>query len=168
MDTRFPAKIATLKKFDVSFEVETETDGDDNLATSLWLTKSPVLDGKPDPSAIAAEVMIWTYSTKGHFNPTGKKHKTIKTGDSEWEVWLEKNWKDVSGQNKNRWVYLTFRANKHSLKAEIDIKKLLDYAVAEKIISTDLYVADIELGNEIMSGAGVTWVHSFRVALEPH
>lgn len=165
MDTRFPAQISTLKKFDVSFEVETETDGDHNLATSMWLTESPVKGDKPDSSTIAAEVMIWTYSTKGHFNPAGKKHGTIKTGDSEWEVWLEKNWKDMSGQNKNRWVYLTFRAKTQSLKAEIDIKKLLDYAVAEQIITSDLYVADIELGNEIMSGSGVTWVHSFQIEI---
>lgn len=165
MDTRFPVKISTLKRFEVSYEVETTSDGDHNLATSMWLTKSPVKDGKPEPSAITTEVMIWTYSTKEHFNPAGKKHGTIKTGDSEWEVWLEKNWKDVSGQNRNRWVYLTFRAKTHSLKAEIDIRKLLDYAIAEQIITSDLYVADVELGNEIMSGSGVTWVHSFQIEI---
>jgi hypothetical protein len=162
-DDRFPAKISSMQTLKIAFDVETTTNGIHNLAASMWLTKEPIQGGEPDPSVIVAEVMVWTYSTKGHFNPAGKKFAEIQLGGAAWEVWVDRNWKDVSGVNENRWTYITYRSTQHSLSANIDLLKLLEYAVEQQLITADLYVADLELGNEIMSGSGVTWVKSFDV-----
>lgn len=39
-------------------------------------------------------------------------------------------------------------------------------ALPEKPVSTDLYVLNLEIGNEIMSGSGLTWVKSFSVVVK--
>jgi hypothetical protein len=110
--------------------------------------------------------MIWTYSTRGHFNPAGKKTAEIRVDGAAWEVWVDRNWKDVSGMNENRWTYITYRSPKSSLSAKIDLMKLLGYAVEQQLITADLYVSNVELGNEIMSGSGITWVESFSVIVK--
>lgn len=164
-DPRFPAKIASLKEMTLTFATETSTDGIHNLAASMWLTTEPMIATEPDASVIATEIMIWTYATKGHFNPAGKKVAEISLDEHTWEVWADKNWTDASGINDNTWTYLTFRAKEHSLSAHIDLLKLLDYAADKQFISRDLYIADLELGNEIMSGSGVTWVKEFSLVM---
>mgnify|MGYP003858928277 CR=1 FL=1 len=164
-DDRFPAKISSLKELKLNFDVETITNGTHNLAASMWLTKEPIRRDEPNPSAVAAEVMIWTYSTEEHFNPAGKKSAEIEVNGSVWEVWVDRNWKDVSGLNENRWTYITFRSTQHSMQANIDLLKLLDYAVEQQLVTTDLYVADLELGNEVVSGSGTTWIRAFNVII---
>lgn len=165
-DDRFPAKISSLQTLALAFDVETVANGNHNVAASMWLTTEPVNEGEPNPSVIAAEVMIWTYSTKGHFNPAGKKFADMKIAENTWEVWVDKEWKDVSGINTNRWAYITYRSVRHSMSENIDLLALLAYAVEKGLITADLYVADVELGNEVMSGSGITWIRSFGVMVD--
>lgn len=165
-DERFPKKISSLQRFELNFDVETVTDGDHNLAASLWLTTEPIKGGDPNPSVIAAEIMIWTYSTERHFDPAGRKFAEVEIDGGWWEVWVDKNWKDASGVNDNRWTYVTFRSKEQSMSASLGLLKLLEYAVEHQIVSEELYVADLELGNEIMSGSGITWINSFEVLLD--
>lgn len=160
---RLPAKISSLQALELAFDVEIITNGTHNLAASMWLTREPVNGGEPNPSVIAAEVMIWTYSTAEHFNPAGSRITEVDIDGAIWEVWVDRNWKDVSGLNENRWAYITFRSTRNSMSANIDMLKLLDYAVEQQFITADIYVSDIELGNEIMSGSGITWIKSFGV-----
>lgn len=120
----------------------------------------------PAPESIVAELMIWTYSTAKHFSPAGKKIEELHLDGRDWEVWLDRQWGDVSGANSNKWVYLTYRAKQHSLHTQFNAGKLLAHAVDTGLLSPDHFVADVELGNEIMSGSGVAWVKSFSVDLD--
>ena len=162
-DNRFPLEILSLKTLNISYNVETITNGEHNLATTMWLTNKPYSGNKPDPSVIAAEFMIWTYTTKNHFNPAGEKYSEIKIGNTLWEVWFNKNWSDTSGVNDNKWAYLTFKSDQSFLKADFNALKMLEYAIQEKLIDADLFIADVELGNEVMSGSGMTWIKEFNV-----
>ena len=165
-DSSFPLKISDLKNLDISHELDIQTNGEHNTATTMWLIKEPYKGSKPKPSIIEAEIMIWTYATEKHFNPAGRMHSELKVNDIVWEVWYEKNWEDKSGVNDNKWRIISFRASKSSMKADIPGLALLNYAIDEKLISENLYVADVELGNEIMSGSGIAWVNKFDVVYE--
>jgi hypothetical protein len=165
-DSSFPLKISDLKRLDISHLLEISTNGDHNTATTMWLITEEYRGSKPNKSVIAAEIMIWTYSTAGHFNPAGRKLSEININDTAWEVWHQKDWSDKSGVNDNKWVNVSFRAKESSMSAKIPGLKLLDYAIQEKLISEDLFIADVELGNEIMSGAGITWIKEFNVLYE--
>ena len=129
----------------------------------MWLISEPNSGSQPNQSIIAAEIMFWTYATKGLFNPAGRKYGEVTVAGETWEVWYEKNWSDTSGVNRNRWVYISFKAKNLGLKTTINALELLRYAIHEKLISDSLLIADIELGNEVMSGEGITWVKAFNV-----
>ncbi len=162
-DARFPLKISTLTRLNIAHQLEITTTGQHNVATSMWLVDEASIGDIPVPELIAAEVMIWTYTTENHMNPAGVMVDTLKSNGTDWEVWLEKEWKDTSGANENRWVYLSFRALGPSLSAEYDALELLQFATNKGFLPPELYVADIELGTEIMSGSGLAWVIDFRV-----
>ncbi len=162
-DDRFPMTISQLKKLNVSIDVETSSNGNYNLATSMWLIREPNPGSQPNQSIIAAEIMFWTYATAGLFNPAGRKYGEVTVAGETWEVWYEKNWYDTSGANRNRWVYISFKAKNFGFKTTINALELLRYAIHEKLISDSLLIADIELGNEVMSGEGMTWVKEFNV-----
>ncbi len=162
-DNSFPLEIAELKKLTIEHSLEINTNGDHNIATTLWLISEPYTGNSPKPSIIVAEIMIWTYATQGHFSPAGKKQAEVRIGTGIWEVWYHKDWDDKSGVNENRWINVTFRAKNDSKSATIPALKLLEHAIDSDFISDNLYIADIELGNEIMSGSGNAWVKKFTV-----
>jgi hypothetical protein len=162
-DDRFPMAISQLEKLNVSIDVEISSIGNYNLTTSMWLISEPNPSSQPNQSIIAAEIMFWTYATEGQFNPAGRKYGEVTVAGENWEVWYEKNWSDASGANKNRWVYISFKAKNLVFKTNINALELLRYAINEKLISDSLLIADIELGNEVMSGEGMTWVKNFNV-----
>ncbi|NVK56797.1 MAG: glycoside hydrolase family 12 [Alteromonadaceae bacterium] len=162
-DNAFPLKIADLKRLEISHHTDVSTNGDHNTALTMWLTSKKYTGAKPNKSVIAAEIMIWTYFTDGHFNPAGQKHSEIEIKGSTWEVWYQQDWNDKSGVNDNRWVNVSFRAKTPSLSVKVPALELLNYAVQKRLIADSLFIADVELGNEIMNGAGITWVKDFRV-----
>ncbi len=166
MNERFPSKIKDLKSLQLGFDVETQSSGNFNLAATLWLTREAVTGDQPQPNLIATEVMVWPFATPGQSRPGGKRVDLIAIDDQKWEVWHEKNWVDVSGENDNKWSFLAFRAQKSSLKGDIDLLSLLNYAVDKGLIDKNHFVADLELGNEVMSGQGNTWVRRFQVNIE--
>lgn len=164
-DSRFPLKISELKKLNVSHDVHVKTNGQHNLATSMWLVDAAKQGKDLSKQDIVAELMIWTYTTPEHFNPAGKLVDTVKTNSHTWELWVDKNWGDISGENDNKWTYVTFRAKNSNLKSEFDALKLLNKAIDKGLFKPTWYIADIELGTEIMSGSGLVWINSFNVQL---
>ncbi|MDU0354097.1 glycoside hydrolase family 12 [Paraglaciecola aquimarina] len=162
-DSAFPLKISELKKLEIAHDVEILTNGEHNIATTTWLVSEPYTGSKPNPAVITAEIMIWTYATDGHFSPAGRKRGELTVNGITWEVWYQKEWDDKSGMNDNKWVSVSFKAKQSSMHAMIPALHLLNYAVQESLIPDNLYVADVELGNEIMSGSGITWVKAFSV-----
>lgn len=165
-DPRFgddmPVQLSAIERFSVSHKLDIEWDGNFNVATSLWLGEG----AEPKSEAIRAEVMIWTFYTPGLWPPAGKKQGTVALGGGEWEIWLNRDWYDVSGVNENRWTYLTFRNTSPSLDVEIDVAALLAYGVEQGYLDAKWYAYDLETGQEIMGGTGSTLVERFDVTIE--
>lgn len=165
LNSKFPLDITNVRSLVVEHELDVQGNSEHNVATSLWLTYTNNIGEKPNPDAIIAELMIWSYATPNHMGPAGVHKGDFEAGNQIWEVWVEKDWSDASGANKNRWVYITFRAKDKKLKAMFDVIDFINYAVKQKILPRRFYIADVELGTEIMSGSGLAWVKKFRVSV---
>ena len=48
----------------------------------------------------------------------------------------------------------------------LDIGAIIDYLVQTRLLSSDVYVACLELGNEVASGSGKTEVRNYAVRVE--
>jgi hypothetical protein len=160
--TGYPISINRLEKLDIDYSLDILTDGELNLATTLWLTHSDTIQLPIDKSTIAAEVLIWTYSSDDFSaDPAGENVGKITISGVEWEVWLEQNPHGTSG--KNNWVYLAFRTEQPLMKIKFDAAEMLHHSIQQKFITSGLYIADIQLGTDIMSGTGQVWLNHFQV-----
>lgn len=166
VNSGFPLESTSVRSLMVEHELEVQGNSEHNIATSLWLTNTNDIGNKPNPSIIIAELMIWNFATPNHMNPGGTHIGNLQDDNQNWEVWVDKHWGDVSGENSNKWVYITFRSTSNNLKAKFDVIKFTNYAVEQKILPKGFYIADIELGTEIKSGSGLVWVKQFDVRVE--
>jgi len=159
-----PIKVNAVTKFDFSFDVETATNGKHNLATSMWLTSNGLTYNNPTPTYITTEFMIWTDGFD--FQPAGSMLGQTVINGITFEVWYAPVQRDASGQNNNAWKYIAYRATTPHLSTTLDIKQILNDAVGRGIVSPSDYVSNIELGNEVMSGVGETWVKSLTLDVQ--
>ena len=159
----FPLKAAELKALMVSHELAISGNSEHNIATSMWLTNTGAIGKTPNPTAIIAELMIWSYASANHMNPAGKHFDDFSAGGQQWEVWGQQQWRDPSGVNNNKWTNLTFRAKQPSYTASFDALQFVRYGIDKKLLPADAYIADVEVGTEIMRGAGLAWVRQFEV-----
>jgi hypothetical protein len=163
-DARFPRQVSATNRLLVSYDAEVNTTGDHNLAASIWLINTPTVANPQDTSNIVTEMMIWTWSTT--FNPGGTHLANVVIDDVEWQVWAAENWGDNSGANGNQWTYIAYRAVTPTLSTTFDARKLMADAASRGLLSTNYYIANVELGNEIMSGSGTTFLKSFEVTID--
>ena len=160
----YPISVNQLDKLEIDYSVEILTDGELNLASTFWLTHADIIQTKIDKSTIAAEVIIWTYASDDFYaNPAGEEVAEVMIGGIEWEVWLDKKWHDTLGKNDNNWVYLAFRTSQPLMQIKFDAAELLRYSIEQKFIPSGLYIADIQLGTEVMSGTGQVWLNHYQV-----
>lgn len=163
IDDRFPLALNRADKLEISHKLRVQTNGNFNIATTLWLVDDPDFGDKQNRSVIRAEVMFWTYTTEGQMDPAGKRVGTVEQGGKTWSIWLDREWGDASGVNDNRWIYLAFKAQDPSFESRFDAAELLRAQILEDLGLEEFYVADVELGTEIMNGEGVAWVDNFDV-----
>jgi hypothetical protein len=108
--------------------------------------------------------MIWTDGYT--FTPAGQMIGIAIVDGIQFEVWYARDWGDVSGANSNHWDYVAYRATSPRLSVSLDIKKILEDAVARGVINPTHYVSNIEVGNEILSGAGETWITALSLDVQ--
>lgn len=160
----YPISVNQLNKLDIDYSLEILTDGELNIATTLWLTHSDTIQTEVDTSTIAAEVTIWTFASDNfHTNTTSEKIGEINVNGIGWEVWLDERSHNTPDEGEHYWVYLAFRSLQSLKQVKFDAVEMLLHGVEQKLISPDLYIADIQLGTEIMSGTGQVWVNHYQV-----
>lgn len=163
--SEFPLKHSAVHSLVVEHELEVQGNSQHNIATSLWFTNNKDIGENPNPSVIVAELMIWSYATQYHMNPAGTHRGNYEVENQIWEIWTDQNWGDASGENDNKWIYITFRALNQSLNSRFDVINFTRYAIENQILPKDFYISDVELGTEIMSGSGLVWVKKFNIYL---
>jgi Glycosyl hydrolase family 12 len=155
-----PIRVGSIRTFALNYSTQSHWKGKANFAASLWLTRSGRTGTEPNPPDISADLNIWN----GLEVVPSATHVTTATIDGvRFEVWFAPAKGNASGASGNQWNHIVYRCSDVHATASLDIRKFLGDAATRGFISPDHYVSSIELGNEVVSGSGETWIETLSV-----
>ena len=144
--TVLPAQVGSLTAltadYDVSYKGNT---GGFNVSFDIWLTNTP----NGGASAVTSEVMVWVH--KGDFDPVGEVVGTYSNGSVTGKIYASK---------AGDWTYTAVVLDQDTPKGQIDIAGILTTLKGLNLVSASDYVASVELGSEVVSGAGSLTVNN--------
>jgi hypothetical protein len=153
-----PIKISDIGAATVSYEFSSVYGGSGNVAFDLWLTDTP------NPSTfgvppITHEIMIWL-DRQGGMAPGGTFRERMNLGGATYAVFVADKW----GQG---WKLINFVSSESRLGVgTLDLGNFLSYLREKNLLTGDEYLASIEFGNEVASGAGETIVKRYTVSIQ--
>jgi len=153
---QFPFQVRS-KRVAADFDLTINATGVYNLAFTLWLISDPA---NPRGS-ITHEIMIWTANHGG--TPAGIKRAAAYIHGASFDLYVNPNQTDNSGANRNTWTYIALAAQRPLLKGSLDIRACLDHLLETGLISTNSFVASLELGTEVSGGIGSVEVRDYSI-----
>ena len=144
----------------VDYDVSMRASGSYDLAFEFWAVSSPAVT----KSGITHEVMIWL--DENRLGPAGSLVATATIAGNQFRIFFANNHGDASGGSSNTWTIISLLADKPMLHGPLDIGAIIDYLVHARLLDSNVYVACLELGNEVASGSGRTEVRNYAVRLE--
>lgn len=146
-DHRLDVQMRDLAAFNAKFDVSTggNTDGH-NVAFDIWLTNAP----NGGAASITNEVMVWLH--KGGVTPFGTLVGTYSDANFTGKIY------HAAAQR-----YTAIISDTDITRGQIDIAAMLRKLRALGIASDSEYVASIELGAEVVYGAGTLTINDLSL-----
>lgn len=159
LNSQFPFR-AGSKKLTANFDARVDATGTYNMAFTVWAVSAL----PASRNAITHEIMIWN-ANSGQ-SPGGTKRDSITVGDNIYDVYVEENHADNSGQNANHWTYVAFVSSKPLLSGHLEISAFVDYLLQRGILTGKHYLTSLEFGNEICEGSGIVEIRDFSLLFQ--
>jgi len=158
--SHLPRKIKKIKQLNVSYKLETTSNGAVNLLLESWITRI----AKTTPTDRVAELAIQLYQDNWP-GQAGRFIRSVVIDGISFDFYVEKKMR-VPGDT-HTWVYYGFvHKGKPVLQTKIDMMKFVNYLVNNGYVDQEHYIATVELGNEIDYGKGKTKVEQFSVQVK--
>lgn len=154
-----PRNLGDIQAATVSLDYESYHTGAGNLSFDIWLADTANPDKFSAPP-ITHEIMIWLDSYGG-MQPSFDAKGTVAIDGLDYEVFEG----EQVGKGKG-WRYIAFkRTSPQAGSARLNLRSFFTYLKSHGMISGNEFVASVELGNEIVRGAGETWINSYSVSI---
>jgi Glycosyl hydrolase family 12 len=158
-----PLRISDVRQLTVRYAVATAHTGKVALSLSLFVTDSSQATA-PNPRAIVDEIVVWLDYPEDE-SPVGTRAAELEVAGVGYEVWHTPN---QGGRGDGMgWDLYYFKGPNQQLHGALQVQPFLDALLKKNLINGDRFVASVQLGNELMSGSGTTWVQDFGVVLNP-
>ena len=143
-------QVGNLSSLEVNYDLDFQgnTDGFD-VAFDIWLTSQP----NGGASTITNEVMIWVH--KGGLVPPGTLVGTYSDGIISAKIYTQPGARP----------YTAVVLDSDTPKGDIDVAAILGKLQSLGIVSSSEYVASLELGAEVASGAGSLAIHNLDLTI---
>ena len=157
-----PRRMSAIDELAVAYRVAMQARGRYNLAFDIWVTNS----GRPTPSAITHEIMIWVGDRARAWEPSpGNRVNRVTIGDAAYDLYIRPRAEWLTEHGAPNVAYIAFNARTPRLDGGIDLKDFLDYLTENGHLTADAYVASVELGNEVMHGSGEVWLERYEISV---
>lgn len=160
-DLRLPIHLRDARRLLIDYAVESRATGSHNLAISTWLSRAPSWSLSPELRPVTTELMVWTDYTSG-VTPFGECVHELTVHGEHYELWRGRT---QNAEHEGGWTVLTLRSPGGRRRGSLPLGALLEELAHRHFIEPEQYVTCIELGNEILGGAGTTFVERFELSL---
>jgi len=157
-DSGFPFQAGT-KKLVVSYDIGLTASGKYDVTLQSWIVSAL----PPSKKTITDEVVI-LLANAGMPVP-GERVAQASLQGHAWSVHVDENHRDAAGNNTNTWTLITLATDKPILRGSFDVGEVIDFLLKNGYLDPHAYVADLELGTDIMRGAGNAVVRDFWVSV---
>jgi hypothetical protein len=141
------------------YSISLEAKGIYNMAFEFWTVSAlPAA-----PAGITHEVMIWIANQD--MTPAGTWADTFTSGGVTFDMFVRPRHGDASRKNPQQWTYIAFLARTPVLTGPLDISAFVSFLQEKNLLSPDVSITGLELGNEIVTGSGRTEVRDYRVTV---
>lgn len=150
-----PEQLNRIETATIAYDVTSTYTGSGNAAFDIWLTDTdnPSTWGAPP---ITHEIMIWL-DRYGSMAPGGAWKEKVTLDGAAYSVYVGENYGDG-------WRYIAFlRAEPQLGAGTLDLVAFIEYILEKGLVTGEEYLASIEFGNEVVSGAGETIVNKYEV-----
>jgi hypothetical protein len=158
-DSGFPFR-AGSKKVVVDYDISLAASGSYNLTFEFWAVSAL----PPSKDTITHEVMIWIAGE--NMGPAGSEVGKMTVQGYNFSINMKKNHGDASGRYSNTWTYLALIAEKPILRGPLDIGQIIADLVEEGYLTPNIYIANLELADEVQRGSGTTVVSNYTVHVD--
>lgn len=154
-----PRKLGEVRRIVMDYDISTQRSGTGNLSVDMWLTDTPTPTTFAVPP-ITHEVMIWL-EIFGPMYAGGDQIDTVSIHGIPYRVY-------VGEKFGLGWRYIAFKPENTPMQpvAQLDLLPYLLYLETKGLVSPQSYLANINLGNEIISGAGTTQINHLAIEVE--
>jgi RNA polymerase sigma-70 factor (ECF subfamily) len=163
-DGRFPMQICDARRLVVDYAADTCATGSHNLAISTWLSRSQAWTHQPDLSAITTEIMVWPDYTPGT-TPQGRVVNQLSVDGDLYEVWYCPQFGRSYKKDDEGWTVIVLRGVSGCRAGKLPLGEMVTALGRLKLVDPEQYLTCVELGNEVMGGAGTTFIERFAIEL---
>ena len=148
VNSGLPIQVSKLATVTTSWSTTQVASGAYDVAYDVWFNSTPTTNGQPD----GTELMIWLNS-RGGVQPFGSQTGTANLAGVSWNVWTgqQTSWKIISYVLQGGGTSFT----------NLNMKALIDDAVARGSLNPAHYLIDSEAGFEIWQGGQGLGVNSY-------
>jgi cellulose 1,4-beta-cellobiosidase len=143
-----PIQVSNLGSATSSWSTTQPGSGAYDVAYDIWFNSTPTTSGQPD----GTEIMIWL-NHRGGVQPFGSQTGTANLAGYTWNVWTG---------NQTSWKIISYVLNPGGTSfTNLDVKALINDAVARGSLNPSNYLLDAEAGFEIWQGGQGLGTNSF-------
>jgi hypothetical protein len=145
------------RQISVDYNIRLRASGNYNMAFSLWAVSAL----PATPKTIRAEIMIWIANSDQQ--PAGTPRGTVTVAGVPYDLFINERQEDATGSSPQPWVYAAFVASSPQLGGPLNLSAFIDDLEQRGLLTHDLWVTNVELGNEVSEGKGIAEIQDFSL-----
>jgi len=158
-DSGFPFQAGT-KRLLVNYDISLAASGKYDVTLQSWVVSAL----RPSKSVITHEVVIFIANES--IPVDGERVAQTTLQGNAFSIYVDKNHRDATGNNTNTWTLISLVAEKPILRGPVEVSTAFDYLLKNGHLDAQSYIANLELGTDIMRGSGSAVIRDFAVTVD--
>jgi len=145
------------RQISADYNIRLRASGNYNMSFEMWAVSAL----PPAVKSIRAEIMVWIANSDQQ--PAGTPRGTVTVAGVPYDLFVNEHQEDASGTSSQPWIYAAFVARSPQLSGPLNLSAFVDDLQRRGLLTHDLWITNVELGNEVSEGKGIAEIQDFSL-----